>query len=98
MRVVVAARYLAGDPHGKTWLSRLGWDHPGRASTIELGPLDFTGTADTLFHMGIPLDTLSQRVDIVFELHRLSVGDPLLVNLYIEDLWARGQDVSRLGS
>ena len=35
-------------------------------------------------------------MDIVAELYRLSEGDPLLVGLYVGDLWARGEEVTRL--
>src|SRR5262249_44359796 len=33
---------------------------------------------------------------VVAELHRLSEGDPLLVRLYVDDLWRRGEAVVRL--
>jgi len=46
--------------------------------------------------MGCPLDELGRKVDIVAELYRLSAGDPLLVGLYVGDLWAKGEAVSRL--
>lgn len=96
VRVVVSARILSGDVDGQTWLNRLGWEHPGKSSIINLEPLDSSGVADVMFHMGCPLDSLSRRVDIVSKLHYLSKGDPLLVNLYVEDLWSRGELASRL--
>lgn len=96
VRVVVSARLLSGDVDAKPWLSRLGWEHTSKASVHNLLPLDLPGVADVLVHMGFPLDTLGHRVDIVAELYRLSEGDPLLVNLYVEDLWSRGEQASRL--
>lgn len=96
VRVVVSARYLAGESDASPWLSRLGWEHSGKASILDLSPLDNKGISEVLFRMGVPLDKVSQRVDIVHELHRLSQGDPLLVNLYVEDLWSRGEDVARI--
>lgn len=96
VRVIVSARFLAGDSDARPWLSRLGWEHTGNATTLELDPLSSSGVSNVLFRMGMPLDVLSRRVDIVAELHRLSEGDPLLVNLYVEDLWSRGEEVSRL--
>jgi V8-like Glu-specific endopeptidase len=96
VRVVVSARFLAGDVDAGPWLSRLGWERTGRASTLELHPLDTSGVADVLFRMGVPLGKLGHQANVVSELHRLSNGDPLLVNLYVEDLWARGEDASRL--
>ncbi len=96
VHVVVSVRFLAGDSDGQPWLSRLGWERKGTASILDLDPLDSSGIADVLLRMGVPLDELSRRVDIVTELHRLSEGDPLLVNLYVEDLWSRGEQASRL--
>ncbi|MCP4548694.1 MAG: hypothetical protein GY835_19730 [bacterium] len=53
-------------------------------------------THSVLRRMGFPLDKLGARVDIVTELHRLSEGDPLLVRLYVDDLWARGEEAAWL--
>jgi hypothetical protein len=55
-----------------------------------------TGVADVLLKMGFPLDDLSRNVDIVAELYRLSEGDPLLVGLYVGDLWTKGEAATRL--
>jgi len=49
-----------------------------------------------LTRMGFPLDQLGKRVDIVAELYRLSKGDPLLVRLYVDDRWVRGEEAARL--
>lgn len=96
VRVVASARLLAGDSDAQSWLSRLGWERIGTASIFDLDPLDTSDIADVLLRMGVPLDKLGRRVDIVTELHHLSEGDPLLVNLYVEDLWSRGEKASRL--
>jgi hypothetical protein len=96
LRVVLSARFLANDQDASSWLKRLGWSKPGLASTLELYPLDRTGIASVLLQMGFPVEMLGTRVDIVSELHRLSEGDPLLVRLYVDDLWARGEAVVRL--
>ena len=91
LRVVLSARYLANDPDANAWLLRLGWTRQGLASTLQLYPLDRVGLASVLIQMGFPLDLLGARVNIVSELHRLSEGDPLLVRLYVDDLWERGE-------
>jgi hypothetical protein len=96
VRVLVSARFIAGDVDAHLWLSRLGWEHKGKAATLDLDLLDLSGVADVLLRMGVPLEELSRRVDIVAELYRLSEGDPLLVNLYVEDLWSRGEQASML--
>ena len=95
-RIVLSARYLAGDMDAAGWLRRLGWDRPGQADSLALEPLTADGVADVLRRTAFPLDRLGARVDIVSELHRLSEGDPLLVRLYVEDLWARGEASIRL--
>lgn len=95
LRAVVAARYRAGESDARGWLSRLGWER-GLAHVLDLEPLTREGVADVLCRMGFPLDALGQQVDVVAELHRLSGGDPLLVRLYVDDLWAKGEQAARL--
>jgi hypothetical protein len=94
--MVVSARFLAGDADSKPWLRRLNWERNGLASAPSLNPLDQDGVRDVLFKMGCPLDELSRKVDIVAGLYRLSQGDPLLVGLYVGDLWVKGEAASRL--
>jgi hypothetical protein len=96
LRVLVSARSRAGDVGGAGWLAALGWDRHGTARSLDLAMLSAAGVAEVLTRMAFPLDRLGQRVDVVAELHRLSQGDPLLVRLYVEDLWQRGDSVARL--
>jgi len=96
VRVVVAARLLAGDVDASDWLRRLGWDHQKTASTLSLSSLEESGVAEALDTMGFPLAGLGDRTDIVSELHRLTEGEPLLVRLYVDDLWNRGEGAARL--
>lgn len=96
LRVVLSARYLANDQDADAWLTRLGWTRAGLARSLALYPLDRTGIASVLIQMGFPVDLLGTRVDIVAELHRLSAGDPLLVRLYVDDLWQRGDAAASL--
>ncbi len=96
VRVAVSARFLAGAVDSKQWLHDLNLERNGLAFAPKLVPLDRVGVADVLQKMGCPLDELSRNVDIVTELYRLSVGDPLLVNLYVGDLWAKSKEVTRL--
>jgi hypothetical protein len=92
LRIVVSARYLAGESGPEGWLRRLEWDRHRLARPLDLDPLTREGVAEVLQNMGFPLDELGRRVDIVAELHRLSEGDPLLVRLYVDDLWAKGEE------
>jgi hypothetical protein len=91
LRVVVSTRFLAGDTSQEPWLNRLGWNRQGLAYCPNLAPLSIEGVADVLIRMGFPLDQLGKQVDIVSQLFRLSEGDPLLVRLYVDDLWSRGK-------
>ncbi|GHO88513.1 ATP-binding protein [Dictyobacter formicarum] len=93
LRIVLSARLLANDQGASNWLQRLGWTRAGLARTLELLPLDRPGIASVLQQMGFPLDLLSARFDIITELYRLSEGDPLLIRLYVDDLWKRGDAV-----
>jgi hypothetical protein len=96
LRVVVAARHQANESGPEGWLRRLGWERNGLARSLTLAPLTHAGVSDVLRSMGVPLDALSARVDIVAELYRLSEGDPLLVRLYVDDLWQKGAAATRL--
>lgn len=98
VRLVISARYRGGEESGPgPWLRQLGWDRfPQKTSTMELEALTQTGVRDVLEKMGCPLDGLGRNVDILAELHRLSEGDPLLVELYVKDLWQRRAEAIRL--
>ncbi|WP_152918101.1 ATP-binding protein, partial [Ardenticatena maritima] len=94
VRVVVSARLTATRHTPDKWLDTLNWRDRAQARTLE--GLDQKGIAEALASMGFPLDELGRNVDIVEELARLTEGDPLLVRLYVDDLWKRGEDAARL--
>ncbi|GEM_PF-2685936 len=96
VRVVVSARLTAIHSAPEDWLRTLNWGHSGLARAMELTGLSREGVADVLIQMGFPLNKLGRNVDIVAELYRLTEGDPLLVRLYVDDLWARGEEAGRL--
>lgn len=90
-RVVVSARFLAGDADARDWRRRLGWDDEDVVAVLALNPLPRRGVADVLGRMGVPLAALGTRSEIVTEIHRLSDGEPLVVRLYVDDLLRRGE-------
>lgn len=96
LKLLVSARTLAGDVGAGGWVKRLNWERPPAARPFVLPPLTADGLARVLRTMGLPLERLSRRADVVGELFRLSSGDPLLVQLYSADLWERGEAVARL--
>ena len=95
LRVVLSARSRVATamPGWRCWAGSGGLIWPG---PLGLERLTVEGVADVLSNMGFPLDRLAKRVDVVSQLHRLSEGDPLLVRLYVDDLWARGGAAVRL--
>ncbi|MCC7361894.1 MAG: hypothetical protein IT317_20590 [Anaerolineales bacterium] len=96
LRVLVAARQVAGDPTGQAWLNQLGWETPGRARRFTLDTLDAAGVADALQHMGPPLNALAAQPAVVQTLTTLTEGDSLLLRLYIEALLPQGQAAAAL--
>jgi hypothetical protein len=89
LRVLVSARYLAGDTNATPWLRRLGWEGPRRAHSIEIGPLSQAGVAEVVQSLALPLEQQDESEALTRELHRLSLGDPLVVRLYLEHLRER---------
>ncbi|MFC1465135.1 MAG: hypothetical protein ACFLMY_09825 [Candidatus Brachytrichaceae bacterium NZ_4S206] len=95
LKVIVSARLTADRPQPDDWRRALGWERPP-ARCFDLAPLDRAGLRDVLQKMGAPLDALAEQSPIVEELYQLTEGDPLLVSLYVGDLWQRGEGVRRL--
>ena len=98
LRVVVSARYLAGDGDENGWLNRLGWQAGRQARPIPLYALTEPGVRDVLEQMRRQLsgDQAGQwgemlaQPEIGRRLYALSQGDPLLVRLYVEGLIPTG--------
>ena len=96
VRLLVSARLQIGDVDSRGWVRRLGWESGIRYQTLELPSLDAAGVKNLLATSGAPIDYLSTRPEIVDKLHRLSEGEPLVLRLYVEDLWLRGQGTQEL--
>src|SRR5262249_6366892 len=65
----------------------LGWDGTGCAVSVDLPPLGRADIGDVLISMGAPIDELAEGRAVIHELHRLSGGDPLVLRLYVDQLW-----------
>lgn len=91
---VIAARHKPGHHDGRAWLD----DFPvasgcTMASPLELRPLPREAVREAIAQLGRPLDSLPEREGVLDELYRLTDhGDPLLVGLWVGQLWkARDQ-------
>lgn len=91
LKVVISARWQAGDVDGRGWLSRLGWGGSSRAAGHDLvvQPLHATAIAEVLIDMGAPIDFVGRDAALVNRLVVLTEGEPLLLRFYAEDLWMK---------
>lgn len=96
VRAVVSARIKVGDRGSSEWLQRLGWDIPGRATSMSLPALTREGVIEILSSMRDQLGSLTNRTDMVNDLYNLSQGDPLIVRLYIDALLPHGREFPTL--
>ncbi|WP_172812333.1 AAA family ATPase [Chloroflexus islandicus] len=94
LKVIVSARLTAHRSEAKDWLRALVWDRLN-VDCLMLDPLDKTGLSDVLKKMNRSLDQLAHQ-PFIDELYRLTGGEPLLVRLYVEDLWQCSTHASRL--
>lgn len=96
LRILVAARSRVGELGADGWRQRLGWATETISVGLTLAPLDVDGVAQALTSLGLPLDQLAERGEIVVQLHRLSRGEPLLVQLWCHRLWQQKEHALRL--
>lgn len=96
LKIVASARFQVGDIDASQWLQRLGWEKNNLGKTQNLDLLSENGLRSVLESMGFPTAQLSERVDIVKEIYRLSEGDPLLVQLYSQELREEGKEAAHL--
>ena len=87
LKILVTARSNAIYPDGNAWKESLGWTVSDLGQALDLNPLTREGLNNVLIGMAFPLEEYSKRIDVARELYRLSEGDPLLVQLYVNDLW-----------
>jgi hypothetical protein len=83
LRVVVSARYLAGDKDATGWRKRLGWP-PDKVRVLELNLLDRKAALAVIDHL---LPGHPRRDELASLLYQLSDnGDPLLIKLYVDEI------------
>lgn len=96
LRVLISARLQIGDTDARGWVERLDWSTGVRLLTHELPILSFAGVRELLLKVGAPVDVLASRPEIIGRLYELTGGEPLLLRLYVEDLWKRGEEAGLL--
>jgi hypothetical protein len=96
VRILVSARWLAGDYACAGWSRRLEWLDRVKYVARDLLPLDESGIADVLTRMGASVDSVASDRALVTRLLELTEGEPLVLTYYVADLWRRGNDVARL--
>jgi hypothetical protein len=90
LRVVVSARTTSAMPTDAAWLRTLGWERPGLAASRPLGALQREDVLDIVTARVGDDGPASELQELAAELHRLSEGDPLLISLYLRNLFPGG--------
>jgi hypothetical protein len=92
LHLLIAARHKPGHTQGLGWLADLPAGitcdiHAGEG-VLELDTLDREAIVEALAQLGAPLDGIASRESFVEELFRLTdQGDPLLLSLWVGQLW-----------
>ena len=83
LRILVAARPLAGDTPQRNWRTRLGWGPQQSAPALEIDALDAVGVTACVEQVAQQW-TDPNRADLCEQILRLTGGDPLLLQFYLE--------------
>lgn len=83
LKVLVAARPLAGDSPGRDWITRLGWSRRHLAEHLEIANLK-PDAVKKCVHAALPQVAEDDCRQLAAELARLTSGDPLLLQFYLE--------------
>ncbi len=85
LRFVVSARLESGHDTAEAWAEALHWR--GHADHLDLPPLDRDGILDVLASLHAPAAADPDVAQIADRLVPLTEGDPLLVGLYVHEIW-----------
>jgi hypothetical protein len=89
LTIILAARYKPGQRDGQAWLDDFAFDPAcPRVQPLDLQPLSKAAVGEAVAQLGHPLDALPEREGVLDALYRLTDrGDPLLVTLWVGQLW-----------
>jgi NACHT domain len=91
--LLLSTRHPPEETDGTTWLSDLGIT----GEQLELPPLTQSAIAEAIIQLGRPLDKLAEQQAFVEQLYRLTdQGDPLLLTLWIGQIWQNRETASDL--
>lgn len=94
VKVLVAAREQAAEAARTDWLHELAWVLPRDAECMTLSQLRLADVAELVASTGMTCGLPAPPADYGTHLHRLSEGDPLVLQLYLKDLlrgWQSGE-------
>ena len=93
LHVLLSARHRPGETDGKSWFQKLEIN----GELLELPLLAQSAVTEAIIQLGRPLDEFAERETFVKELYHLTdKGDPLLLNLWIEQIWQYRETVPKL--
>ena len=89
LTIILSARYKPGQRDGRAWLDDFAFDPACmKVQPLDLQPLSRAAVGEAVVQLGHPLDTLPEREGVLDALYRLTDrGDPLLVTLWVGQLW-----------
>ena len=96
LKILVSARWQLGDSDSKGWLRRLDWLSGVKRRTVDLETLNEPAIADVLIKMGTPTDIVAADPILAKRFFGLTLGEPLLLRYYAEDLWQMGSEVAHV--
>lgn len=96
IKVLVSAREQAGDRGSVDWLKRLDWHGRTKAASEHLLILDRQAVVPIVESVGLAKESLTEA--LIDQLMVLSLGEPLLLGLYAEDLSAIVKSGLRIGA
>ena len=89
LTIILSARYKPGQRDGRGWLDDFAFEPAcPKVQPLDLQPLSRTAVGEAVAQLGRPLDALPEPEGVLDALYRLTDrGDPLLVTLWVGQLW-----------
>ena len=107
LHVLISARHKPGEADGTAWLADLhisdygcnAYEREASSWLLEVATLDKGAMAEAVVQLGHPLDRLAKPEEFVDELYRLTDnGDPLLLTLWLPQIWDRRSQIADRGT